>query len=148
MDGAQAAAKPPGSAVRTLGKATRVGGCFVLFGLGIYLLAVNTTLSLRAGTCCFVALILAVGVVRWLGRDTDEGGIGVVCVSAAALAVSLCELALTYGQQRHWNSGGLHALNTVTDWVLIPVSLCVATVMLLMEWPAARRWLMKPFARG
>jgi hypothetical protein len=148
VSGAHAAAKPPGSGVRALGKAAQVAGCLVLFGLGIYLFVLNTTLSLRAGTCCNVAVLLAVGIARWLKRDTEEGGIGVVCVSAAAMAVSLCELALTYGQQRHWPSGALHALNTVTDWVLIPEAVCVGTVILLMEWPAARRWLMKPFARG
>jgi len=119
----------------------------LLFGLGIYLLVLNTTLSLRAGTCCFFALILAVSIIRWLERDEDDDDVRMVWLAAGVMTVSVSELVITYGQMRHWPSGPLHLLNTVTDWVLVPAAVLLATVLLLTEWPAPRRWLRQLFAR-
>jgi hypothetical protein len=115
-------------------------------GLGFYLMVDNTTLSLRAGTCCFWAVLVATFIVR---RNQDgRDGIWPVWSSSVAMLLLLMELAIAYGQDRHWPPGVIHALSTVADWVLSPAIVCVVAVALIMMWPAARRQLMRLIGRG
>jgi hypothetical protein len=148
VTGEHAVPRPPRSGVRTVGVLLRPIGALGFIGLGAYLGVVNTTLSLRAGACCFYAVALATFIVPRARRAEGQYGIWTMWSSVGTMLLLVMWLVIACGQDRHWQPGTIRTFNTVADWVLTPAILCALAVALIMMWPAAQRQLMRLVGRG